>query len=178
MLLSIAIGALWVRSYWVADWSNYRLVNLPASLATEGVFISSSGVIFFGSDRPQLTEPKNEKNVFEYYVADQAAANELISILNRHGPDFFRFQFHVMIRDWFLLLILMLPASTKIILFYRERLLKNPGQCRVCGYDLRATPARCQECGIVPAKKDAKLTHYPHRGVLTRKSEDDPPVAV
>ncbi len=43
------------------------------------------------------------------------------------------------------LLTAVLPA-----MWIRQRQRLKPGHCTVCGYDLRATPDRCPECGTIP----------------------------
>jgi len=45
-----------------------------------------------------------------------------------------------------------LPVLRALSIFRKRA---RPGCCRHCGYDLRATPARCPECGAVPAPPHA-----------------------
>jgi hypothetical protein len=52
---------------------------------------------------------------------------------------------------WFLVLILSLLPTVWLLRTLRRRRRVVVGLCTVCGYDLRATPERCPECGAVPA---------------------------
>ena len=52
---------------------------------------------------------------------------------------------------WFVFLLSAVAPAVRIIAAVRGRRRRgSEGLCRNCGYDLRATPERCPECGAVP----------------------------
>lgn len=58
--------------------------------------------------------------------------------------------------DWLLFLLLMLPGlsfwfGTKWLRARHQQRCRRRRLCHVCGYDLRASPIRCPECGTIRA---------------------------
>ena len=52
---------------------------------------------------------------------------------------------------WALLSVAGIVPVVRFPFLLRRRRRKSKGRCPTCGYDLRATPDRCPECGAVPA---------------------------
>jgi len=60
------------------------------------------------------------------------------------GSNTWRF---VAVPCWSLAGLLLILPALQIRWFFVRRRRRRHGRCRVCGYDLRATPDRCPECG-------------------------------
>lgn len=52
---------------------------------------------------------------------------------------------------WLIALVLGLPAMVVVGQRRARRRRSQHGRCPTCGYDLRATPQRCPECGTIPS---------------------------
>jgi hypothetical protein len=62
------------------------------------------------------------------------------------APALVRF---VLVPHWFLVVVFVVPPVLRVPYVARRRWRSHRGLCPRCGYDLRATPGRCPECGTV-----------------------------
>jgi hypothetical protein len=65
---------------------------------------------------------------------------------------------------WFLMLAAVVLPALRLVVYLRRRRRLNTGFCQDCGYDLRASPGRCPECG--------KAVNSPDRPPLHQTAED------
>jgi hypothetical protein len=60
------------------------------------------------------------------------------------------YRWHVYLPHWAVALALLVFPILRANQYRLHRRRAERGHCPTCGYDLRATPERCPECGAIP----------------------------
>jgi hypothetical protein len=168
LLLCIATAALWVRSYWVTDTLlvERREAPPPSSSSEDGqdygtphygVYAKSHGGQFGGwwggSGLLEASGPNLRWSFEHAHEITGFATLPAEFELSTHYLDYDGAGFNM--RSWtlpgwaFVLGFAVLPTVvvTRRLAAARRRRRARLGCCPACGYDLRATPDRCPECG-------------------------------
>ena len=144
LLLCVAMAGLWAFSY-----DSYDAVGVWPSPERRHVYglVSNAGTVCFVSAR------EGGGDRWWGWRHDRGRSQQP----HFRGPAGFVFlrerggEFVVGVPHWALCLLFAIPVA----LWLRRRgRAPAPGLCATCGYDLRATPGRCPECGT-PAKASA-----------------------
>jgi hypothetical protein len=165
VLLSFALAALWISSYWL----NFR-IERDGEPDFSKQLVASHGYIAYimyhhgAADPawPRATIQIGTGDTFETRSYDEDWTNLSAGRPDWHGFayedfDFDDFYNHVsgrmaMIPLWLPFAVFAVAPGIVLIGRVRRARRKQNGRCPNCGYDLRATPQRCPECGRVPSK--------------------------
>jgi hypothetical protein len=171
-LLCIAAVVLWVRGYWAYDdlaWTRASnagnrhyswYLSLASGRGGLGVMLDAE-VAYTDSlspaeaarplDRWSAPEHLRHAPAYPQPFAPRAAVTfGGFAVLWVANPG--TVARDVIVPAWF---VVLLTAATPALWLWRttvRRAAARAGLCSRCGYDLRATPDRCPECGAVPAK--------------------------
>ena len=143
LALGLLTAGLWVRSYWHMNAVSYN---------------AQSWYIQIANPKGQVWLWRHTGGSYDGSPGWRHDRHRTYDLQVVYGPPHWkfgpvegwrRFSYRFLaIRCWALVLLFSLPPSAWLLrgpLLRRRRV--KLGLCRHCGYDLRATPGRCPECG-------------------------------
>ncbi|HEX5242755.1 MAG TPA: hypothetical protein VFW23_05780 [Tepidisphaeraceae bacterium] len=167
LLIFVLVLALWVRSKWVLDGVD-EIVTMPSrkfdigARSAQGRVWLSIGAYPQIAGRWRLNWPKH----FADGDSDRAGINLQGFRAGLQFRGWLRADFgwaayrniflpgtpmasnvRLLAPDWFVALLASLLPLRWMVIRTRIRRLRESAQCVQCGYDLRASPDRCPECG-------------------------------
>jgi hypothetical protein len=165
--LWLASVALWARSYWSADriewgdsWPKTAVPNGTVQWSLE----SDSGLLRFSRIRvinaKSLIVIGYSSRLLNLRFLHSDATGDRIAgprfgwrtfVLPSQG--FYSRAVTQVTLPWQFVVIVLLIFAVAALRARRKRQIGPPGYCPKCGYDLRATPNRCPECGSIGAKR-------------------------
>jgi hypothetical protein len=152
LLLALFVAGLWVRSYGRMDFFHYNCNGpMVGNVAGIGGFSSYGWLVVAVFDAPLGHKPRTP------------GFGGRVQLLNPNDPatttyiDRFEYgytsatpgQGQLTFRWWNVFLLTCILPATWGAMRYRRHQDVKAGRCPTCGYDLRATPDRCPECGAV-----------------------------
>jgi hypothetical protein len=185
LLLCVAIVAMWVRSHVAADaveWqraddvggAHYHWYRIIASGRGRVELAYDAEVSEIGSITPQ--EAARPVGRWQRTARKSARLRDLLRVSPDlepafGGPPSLPFGFHfawatspatvrreVIVPYWALVLVTGALPAFRLPALARRFMRPGAGLCPRCGYDLRATPDRCPECGAEAAASTAPLS--------------------
>jgi hypothetical protein len=163
-LLFLAAMGMWGRSYWrVDDVENIRASGLSVRFFR---ILSERAHLSFSWTQIQVSEASEFGPVYrktwphgwqwETFGTDGPPSKEIYSLLGFGYSPLSHRQFSARLSIsgrstrvpyWFIALLSLPLPLLALRRWRRERRIAREGLCPVCGYDLRASPDRCPECG-------------------------------
>jgi hypothetical protein len=172
LVLCMALALLWARSYWVNDGFAYARAGSVAlgrshagriAVMTRDNLVDSRGLEHFRWANPLNWESSpllpgaftftifEHKNFLGFAYARGTQNYPVFPNRNYVRFQWSRVPFRLFVVPyWFGAALLAWPLEILIVralIRFRRNMSRAPGTCRHCGYDLRATPDRCPECG-------------------------------
>ena len=147
VLLCLATAALWARSHhrhYMMILLTHRGGEINANVGKGGLYLAAV--------------PREAAYNFPRYMSVDPAH---LSVPTR-GLEFAGFGYYTFALGSGTSRVVRLPlwcaaaaCALLSLAWWRRARMPAPGRCRTCGYDLRATPDRCPECGWVPPVTEA-----------------------